>query len=100
MVDGVVHLASYPLYQFENTFGNWAGGRGTNLLDGDTTFYDICQNRDDRVMAVSPPPPLHAPSVSLIKEEGSGAQESQLRQLLSSYREIKFAGLCGQKNQL
>lgn len=56
-VDGVVHLESYPLYQLENTFGNWAGGRGTNLLDGDMTFYDICQNRDDRVMAVSPPLP-------------------------------------------
>ena len=67
-MDGVVHLANYPPFQQANLFGNWAGERGTNFLDGGAPFYDTCQTRDGRFMAVSAPP-LLTPFVSLIKEE-------------------------------
>lgn len=55
MVDGAAYLASYPQYQHVNQFGNWTGGRGTNLLDGGAPFYDTYKTRDGGFMAVSVP---------------------------------------------
>jgi alpha-methylacyl-CoA racemase len=55
IVDGVNHLLTMQ-YAFAQ-MGAWAGGRGTNLIDGGAPFYDTYETADGRHVAIGPVEP-------------------------------------------
>ena len=50
MVDGAASLASIFYGMFAS--GQWAGGRGENLLDGGAPFYDTYETADGKYVAI------------------------------------------------
>ncbi|XP_028142071.2 alpha-methylacyl-CoA racemase isoform X1 [Diabrotica virgifera virgifera] len=51
MVEGTAYLGTW-FYRGKNTLPIWGQGRGQNVLDSGTHFYEVYKTKDDRYMSV------------------------------------------------